>query len=594
MFNNKSIAVLPFENMSSDPDNEYFSDGMTEEIINALSKISALKVTARTSSFVFKNSKEDVRIIGNQLGVATVLEGSIRKSGNRIRVTAQLIRTDNGFHIWSENFDRELTDVFELQDEISLLIADKIRENYGHLDIQDHLIEAPTENIEAYQLYLKARYNHLKWDGEGIRNAMLYYQQSIELAPDFSLPYFGMGYCCAMSASWGEAPELLEVANGFITQGFELDSESYLGYFAKATLSFWGNWELIEGAQFFNKAIQLSPAHTEAEEGLIELYTATGHFDLALDHVENILRINPLSTNHHFSKANIFYLKQDFSNALVNAEKALQIDPAFTHAIGLKQLCLILSKRKQELDYFLKTTPLPEATAHCKMLYELVHADVVTEKMTEQANELFDVELGVTLFPWTLFLLTYLNKHEEALDKLEHALKNKRGQYINFLNIPFLKPLHHHVRFQTLVAQTFNEVKSLVPASGKTITASAHKNLLEEKEVQEALEKLNKLIQRDQVFLNNELSLRSLAGMLNIHPNKLSWMLNKHLGKNFNEYINAFRLEVFKYKAQDPTNKHLTLLALAFECGFNSKSVFNEAFKKSTGLTPKAWLKQKN
>ena len=157
MIDEKSIAVLPFENMSSDPENEYFSDGMTEEIINALSRIEGLKVTARTSSFVFKHHKQDVRKIGKDLGVSLVLEGSVRKSGERLRITAQLIRTDDGFHIWSENFDRKMTDIFELQDEVSLLIADKIREHFGHLHIQEHLVDVLTDNIDAYQLFSKRK-----------------------------------------------------------------------------------------------------------------------------------------------------------------------------------------------------------------------------------------------------------------------------------------------------------------------------------------------------------------------------------------------------------------------------------------------------
>ena len=161
---NKSIAVLPFVNMSADPENEYFSDGITEEIINALTTVKGLKVIARTSSFAFKNKNIDVRTIGDQLGVGTILEGSVRKAKNRVRITAQLISTNDGTHFWSKNFDRDLEDIFALQDEISLHIADQIRENFGHLNIQEHLIEAPTQNMEAYDLYLKGRYQHLLWD----------------------------------------------------------------------------------------------------------------------------------------------------------------------------------------------------------------------------------------------------------------------------------------------------------------------------------------------------------------------------------------------------------------------------------------------
>jgi TolB-like protein len=133
----KSIAILPFANFSADPDNEYFSDGITEDIINALTKVDGLKVIARTSSFSYKGKIEDVRTIGKTLGVGSVMEGSVRKANNKVRITAQLINTSDGTHYWSRNFDREMEDIFALQDEISLLIANQIRENFGHFDIQD-------------------------------------------------------------------------------------------------------------------------------------------------------------------------------------------------------------------------------------------------------------------------------------------------------------------------------------------------------------------------------------------------------------------------------------------------------------------------
>ena len=294
---NKSIAVLPFVNMSADPENEYFSDGITEEIINALTTVKGLKVIARTSSFAFKNKNIDVRIIGNQLGVSTVLEGSVRKVKNRVRITAQLVSTNDGTHFWSKNFDRDLEDIFALQDEVSLHIADQIRENFGHLNIQDHLIKAPTQNMEAYDLYLKGRYQHLMWDGKGIANAIELYEQCIAIDPSFALPYFGLAYCYAMAGSWGNNKDLLQMSEENLSKGFNLNKQSFVGYFSKATLSFWGQWDFINGHTFFLKAIELNPAYTEAEEGLCELYTAVGYFEKALWHTDNILKINPLSPN---------------------------------------------------------------------------------------------------------------------------------------------------------------------------------------------------------------------------------------------------------------------------------------------------------
>ena len=187
-----SIAVLPFVNMSSDPENEYFSDGISEEIINALTKIQGLQVTARTSSFAFKGKCEDIREIGRQLDVSTILEGSVRKAGCQVRITAQLINVEDGYHYWSETFDRQLEDIFAIQDEISIKIAEKLREHLGHFNIQERLIDRPTQNLEAYQLYLKGKFYGHKWSPEHFCTAIDLYEQSIQLAPEFALAYAGL------------------------------------------------------------------------------------------------------------------------------------------------------------------------------------------------------------------------------------------------------------------------------------------------------------------------------------------------------------------------------------------------------------------
>ena len=246
MLSQTSIAVLPFRNVSSDTENEYFADGMTEEIINALSKIQGLKVTARTSSFTFKNQHEDVRIIGNKLGVSTVLEGSIRKAGKRIRIAVQLIRTDNGFHIWSKSYDRELSDIFALQDEISLLVADQIRENYGHINIQEQLVESKTSNIEAYECYLKGRFFFFKWNLPDIEKGISFFKQSIKIEPNFDLPHFSVGLCYSLLGSWGhiDKKEAFQLADTYFEKGTKLGKQSVVSYFALAAHQFLGALEL--------------------------------------------------------------------------------------------------------------------------------------------------------------------------------------------------------------------------------------------------------------------------------------------------------------------------------------------------------------
>jgi adenylate cyclase len=591
IFSEKSIAVLPFVNMSPEPENEYFSDGITEEIINALAKIQGLKVTARTSAFAFKNQNIDIRIIGQQLGVTSILEGSVRSYRNRLRITAQLIRTEDGFHLWSETFDRVMEDIFDLQDEISLLIADQIRENFGHMNIEDHLIQAPTNSLEAYNLYLKGRYNHLKWNSEGIQLGIEYYKKSIALDPDFALPHFGIGYSYAMSASFGTQPEALQAADDYLQKGFQLDDQSYMGYFGKATYHFWGKWDFIRGHRFFKKAMALNPSYTEAEEGLAELFTAIGDFDNALHHAENILRINPLSPNHFFTKANIHYLTGDFDEAMKCLDAALHIDPLFIHAIGLKQLCYIQQKKYKKLSTFLETHPQTERPKECRALYQLVHPDENIDIDLEEVRSSIREDKVVTIFPWQLFLLVHMGHHDLALDLLQSAVEKHTGQYINFMNIPLLAPLHSNERFKKLIRTSF--APSLLPQKedDPSLPEDSGKSLLDQSEIQLLLKKLEQSMKEEQLFSNPTLNLRDLATHLQTSANKLSWLLNEQVGSNFNEYLNSLRLEAFKQKALDPANEHLTLLGLAFESGFNSKTVFNSFFKKMEGQTPRAWLK---
>ncbi|MFZ1560222.1 MAG: adenylate/guanylate cyclase domain-containing protein, partial [Saprospiraceae bacterium] len=190
----KSIAVLPFVNMSSDTEQEYFSDGISEEIINMLAQVSELKVIGRTSSFAFKGKNMDLKIIGEQLKVTHLLEGSVRKSGNKLRVTAQLISVSDGFHLYSEKFDRELEDIFDIQDEVSLAILNAVKIKLIGQE-EKAVLKRYTDNIEAYQLYLKARYYYNKYTPDAFLQAIDYLNSAIEIEPDYAIAYSSLSYC---------------------------------------------------------------------------------------------------------------------------------------------------------------------------------------------------------------------------------------------------------------------------------------------------------------------------------------------------------------------------------------------------------------
>ena len=589
--NNKSIAVLPFLNLSSDPENEYFSDGITEEIINTINRVNGLKVTARTSSFAFKGKSMDVRHIGNQLGVSTVLEGSIRKSNNKVRITAHLIRTSDGFHMWSGKYNRELTDIFELQDEISHHIVENIRENFGHLEIQDHLVDAPTNNIEAYNLYLKARYHHLKWDGDGIRTAIELYSQCIKLAPEFSWPYFGIGYCYAMSGSWGNKPEFVDLGEDYIKKGFELNPNSDLGYFALATVYFWGRWDIRKAVLHYKRAIEINDANTEAEEGLVELYTAIGEFEKAQEHIKHMFFIDPLSANHFYTKANIEYLTGDYESALASCKKGLENNDSFTHLIEKTQLCYIMLKDWNSLNAFIDANPLAENPDGSKFLYKLINDESYTQSERESVD--FDVSKNnVFLQPWSLLLNSNAGNTDEAVRILSKMIEQKQGQYVNFKQMPMLAPLHGLPEFEQLKESTFEELIEPVVTPALIEVESESKALLSVDELNRAKEALESIMQEQKAYIDPKFSLRDLAEKIDLHPNKVSWLLNDQFELNFNDFVNGYRLQEFQERVLMPDAKQFSLLGLAFESGFSSKSTFNDYFKKKTGRTPSKWVKE--
>ncbi|MEM1321908.1 MAG: helix-turn-helix domain-containing protein [Bacteroidota bacterium] len=586
----KSIAVLPFENFSSDPENEYFSDGMTEEIINALSQIEHLKVTARTSSFAFKNHREDIRKIGKKLGVSLVLEGSVRKSNERLRITAQLIRADDGFHIWSENFDRKMKDVFAVQDEVSLLIADKIREHCGHLSIQDHLVKKRTNNIKAYQFYLKGRYHYNKWNMEGFATAVQAFEKSLQEDPDFDLPHFGTGLCYSFLGSWGDMDRqaAFDLAESYFSHGRQLNATSAYGHYSLAKHQFWGLWKYKEAHESLLKAYDVQPQNSSTYEFMAEIHTLAGNFSTALKYIETSLQIDPLSPSHYYTKANIYYLQGRFSEALTTIEKGLSVVSTFTIALELRTLCLLQMGQSEAFRKSLVAydAPLQEILV---LLYPLVQKDQTLEigKVNKLIKNMQQIE-HAPLLAWDLYLLVHSGNLPAAMQLLLSKANSKMGQVINFKHDPLLQPLHHQKAFQELGQRCF-PANTLLSIGKKKKRVS---NALSSAEAEHYTELLLSAMEIERQYLKSDLGLKYLAEKINLHPNKLSWLLNESIGKNFYEFVNSFRLKEFQKRAIDPQDQHLSILGLAYESGFNSKSVFNDYFKKNTGLTPKVWVKQ--
>jgi TolB-like protein/Flp pilus assembly protein TadD len=288
----KSIAVLPFVNMSADPENEYFTDGIAEEIINALSKIQALRVASRTSAFAFKGKSEDMGEIGRKLRVATVLEGSVRKAGNRLRVTAQLVNVADGYHLWSERYDRQLEDVFAIQDEIAENIVKALRVVLS--DEEKRAIEkAPTENVEAYEFYLRGRQYFHQFRRAGIQFARRMFDRAIELDPGFAMAYAGIADCCAfLYMYWDGSKANLEGADAASQKALALDPELAQAHASRGfALSL--SRQYAEAHREFQTAIRLDPKLYEAHYLYARACVQEGRLEDAVRHYEDAATVRP-------------------------------------------------------------------------------------------------------------------------------------------------------------------------------------------------------------------------------------------------------------------------------------------------------------
>ena len=326
----KSIAVLPFVNMSNDPDQEYFCDGLSEELLNGLAQLDNLKVAARTSSFSFKGQDVDIVEIGQKLRVNTILEGSVRKSGNRLRITAQLINVADGFHLWSERYDRHMDDIFDIQDEISLSILDILKVKlFGDKKLK--LIKRSTENQEAYELYLNGKFHRNKMVPEAFFKAIEYFYKAIEIEPEYAEAYAGLAVTYFYLLIYnilppdGCVPQLTET----VQKALELDKTIAEGHLAKGMLNFYYLWNFKEADSAFGKSVELNPNHGEAHAAYGIILGIMGKYTEAKKHAKKAFELDPFSIATNYYIGWVYFLTGDFALMGNRAKKMLELEPPF-------------------------------------------------------------------------------------------------------------------------------------------------------------------------------------------------------------------------------------------------------------------------
>jgi TolB-like protein len=323
-----SIAVLPFVDMSPQKDQEWFCDGMTDEIIGQLSNISGLKVPARTSVFFFKGKDQDIRDIGKKLGVATVLEGSIQKIDSRLRARVQLINIADGFHLWSAVFDREMKDVFAIQDEIALAVADKLKITLLAGE-KAKLAKPRTESTEAYELYLRARQGSTAWTNASIENSIAYLKRSIQLDPEYAPSHAALAREYCVMAIWGlDTPRaMFAMAKTEAMRAIELDDSSAGAHLALGTIKWRFDWDFSGAEREMLKAIELNPNSSGAHGSYSDYLAIAGRLEEAIVEALKAYELDPISAESERDLAWLFFLAQRYDESIAHFRAALGMKP---------------------------------------------------------------------------------------------------------------------------------------------------------------------------------------------------------------------------------------------------------------------------
>jgi TolB-like protein/Tfp pilus assembly protein PilF len=455
----KSIAVLPFVNMSADPENEYFSDGISEELINALTKVEGLRVTSRTSSFAFKGTRDDVRQIGRNLNVGTVLEGSVRKAGNQLRIAAQLINTADGYHIWSEVYNRKFEDIFSIQDEISRKIANQLREKLGWQARQEKLVTSPTDNVEAYNLYLKANFYWNKWTADDVKKSEFFYRKSIEKESNFPLPYTGLSACYAFYGAIGYLPstEAYPLAKEFALKALTLDENLSESHLALAMVQFFFDWDWQGAENSFKRALELNDGSADAHHYYAMYLMVVNRPQEALKEINKAVSLDPLSLRINDALADALVWVGDYPAAITQYKKTLELDPNFRTAIyGLGWAFWENGQVDEAIKTFERARDLVghalKGVTQVGFVYAKTGRIQEARECLKKLEQRQNIEKEVSLEMDFAVIYSGFEDYDRVFEHLERAYEERQGSLV-FITNPHWKELKKDPRYKKLLAK---------------------------------------------------------------------------------------------------------------------------------------------
>jgi adenylate cyclase len=458
----KSIAVLPFVNMSADKNDEYLSDGMTEELINVLSKVPGLRVPGRTSCFAFKGKNEEdiFRKVGDQLHVGAVLEGSVRKAGDKLRVTAQLINVSDGYHLWSKDYDGDVKDILNFQSNVAAQVVQALQVKLGGEGARV-LAKKPTENPEAHRLYLLGRYEFAKYTQTGWNNAIRYYEEALRIDPEFALAYCGLAdnYAYMGSVVMPEK-EAIAKEKEFAQKALALDPELAEAHMSFA-LTLVADYDWRNGLKEFDRALELNPNLAFAYELQAWTVNGLGRFDEAIAKTRKAVELDPLNPFFQMSLSFYQYWGRQYDDAIPQSRKTLAMDPnsAISHVlIGLSFLKkgdtagAIVELQKSK-------TPDPGAWYQGFLGYAYAISGDRT-KAEQSLRELEELAKRQYVSP-TAFATIYLGlgQKEKCLDWLEKSYEQQDSACWYLKIDQIYDSIRNEPRFQALLKKIFGETQ---------------------------------------------------------------------------------------------------------------------------------------
>jgi TolB-like protein/Flp pilus assembly protein TadD len=450
----KSIAVLPFDNLSRDPDNAYFTEGVQDEILTRLAKVADLKVISRTSTQHFKSAPENLPQIAKQLGVTNILEGSVQKVADQVRVNVQLINALTDEHIWADTYDRKLTDIFAVESEIAQAVAQALQATLTGSE-KSSIAKKPTENPEAYELYLKGRFFWNKRTGVDLRKAIEYFQQAIAKDPNYALAYAGVADSHLLLPTYGgtSTREAITQARPAVTKALELD-DSLAEAHASAALLYTLELQFERGIQQLERAIQLNPNYATAHHWLRLNYMSLGRFDQAIAEEKRALELDPLSLIINADLGWVYFNARRYDEAEAQVRKTLEMDANFFLAHFYLGCVLKLKGRvAQAIPEFQKAFDLNHDLYALAMLGQAYARNGQTEEARKVLAQINEEAKSRYVAPYALALAFLgLGEKERALAELERAYQTQDTNYLFVIKTdPLLDDLRGDPRFEALV-----------------------------------------------------------------------------------------------------------------------------------------------